>query len=190
MAETLGGFGRLFRCVLASNVTSRACQGFLIQFQGADEYDFKIWVTAAAMLSVYWLAVLPFLIFDFTGWFRKYKVQPGTNEPPDTRKLLEAFFTVLFNQIAVSILFSSGGFYTARAYLGEQDIRAVASFPWLIVTLLICHTLFDVAFYTFHRLMHTKYIYKHIHKIHHEWKAPIGVIAIYAHPVGSYTDVH
>jgi len=33
------------------------------------------------------------------------------------------------------------------------------------------------------RLLHHATVYKYIHKKHHEWKAPIGVTAVYAHPV-------
>ena len=30
--------------------------------------------------------------------------------------------------------------------------------------------------------MHTRYLYKHIHKIHHKYSAPFGLAAEYAHP--------
>ena len=33
------------------------------------------------------------------------------------------------------------------------------------------------------RLAHWAPLYKHIHKQHHEWTAPIGVVSVYAHPV-------
>ena len=33
------------------------------------------------------------------------------------------------------------------------------------------------------RLFHHPRIYRFIHKIHHEWTAPIGIVAIYAHPL-------
>lgn len=33
------------------------------------------------------------------------------------------------------------------------------------------------------RLFHHPSLYKHYHKQHHEWTAPIGIVSIYAHPL-------
>ena len=44
----------------------------------------------------------------------------------------------------------------------------------------------DIIFYTLHRLEHHPRIYKAIHKKHHELVHPIGVGAVYAHPVDFY----
>lgn len=174
----------------------------------ANEHDFLVWVTSAAISCVFWSTSLAFLFLDLTGSLRRYKVQPGKNEPIELRKLIEvidriptafknlhnksfqAVFTVLFNQIIVSITFSSGSFWLRRALRGELDAREnVPSFPHLMRDLLIAHQVFDIGFYLIHRLMHTKYLYKTIHKIHHEWKAPVGIIAIYAHPAGKHSQL-
>src|SRR3972149_3722978 len=40
-----------------------------------------------------------------------------------------------------------------------------------------------ILFYTLHRLFHTPFLYKHIHKQHHEWFMPTPLEAIYAHPL-------
>lgn len=41
----------------------------------------------------------------------------------------------------------------------------------------------DLFCFLFCRLFHHPFFYKRIHKIHHEWTAPIGVVSLYAHPV-------
>ncbi len=41
----------------------------------------------------------------------------------------------------------------------------------------------DIIFYHGHRMLHHRQLYKHIHKKHHEWQAPIAAAAIYAHPL-------
>ena len=33
------------------------------------------------------------------------------------------------------------------------------------------------------RLFHHPALYKRVHKLHHEWTAPVGVVSIYAHPL-------
>lgn len=41
----------------------------------------------------------------------------------------------------------------------------------------------DFWHYFAHRGLHHKSIYKHIHKLHHEFSAPFGLAAEYAHPI-------
>lgn len=55
-------------------------------------------------------------------------------------------------------------------YYGHRSALYVV-FLFQVITKLMC------------RLLHHPMLYKHFHKIHHEWTAPTGITAIYAHPV-------
>jgi methylsterol monooxygenase len=40
----------------------------------------------------------------------------------------------------------------------------------------------EFAFYAAHRMLHTRYLFKHVHWIHHRESAPVAMAALYAHP--------
>ncbi|KAI9362544.1 hypothetical protein DFJ73DRAFT_598588, partial [Zopfochytrium polystomum] len=46
-----------------------------------------------------------------------------------------------------------------------------------------CVVVEEVLFYYCHRLLHHPALYRHFHKVHHEFTAPMGVAAGYAHPL-------
>jgi len=48
---------------------------------------------------------------------------------------------------------------------------------------------FDFMFYWSHRLMHHKSLYKHIHKIHHQYHTPIGIACAHEHPIESFIQL-
>jgi len=47
----------------------------------------------------------------------------------------------------------------------------------------------DFSFYWLHRALHTPFLYKHIHKLHHQYKEPNSWAVEYAHPL-EYTFVN
>lgn len=74
-------------------------------------------------------------------------------------------FTILFNQLVISLTISSAGYWLAKAMNGERDMKQVPTIWILMRDLIASYLIFDVVFYTTHRMMHSKRFYKRIHKV-------------------------
>ena len=54
----------------------------------------------------------------------------------------------------------------------------------------VCLVIEDTWHYFVHRLMHDPRLYKHVHKIHHHYQAPFGMVAEYAHPLETVGELN
>jgi len=151
---------------------------------GENKYSLFVWGTVIVTSGFYWMSAALYAIMDFTqkpAFFMKYKIQPTRNIPPDTKRLLKVIATCLFNEsmnIPMQMIE-----YRRWSERSISDIRYVPDVYTTFLQLFICMAIHDTIFYHAHRMLHHKSLYKHIHKKHHEWQAPIAAAATYAHPV-------
>ncbi|KAI8034755.1 fatty acid hydroxylase domain-containing protein 2 [Drosophila gunungcola] len=158
----------------------------LLDIVGEDPW--RLWVVGSTIVifTVYWLYAGIFTLMDITNrprFLRKYKIQPGQNEPVDLAKLWNAIKVVLVNLTVVNFLVCWVGYELIYRTENSGDIRVLPTFRRCLRDLAVFVVLEEIMFYYAHRLLHHKSVYKYVHKKHHEWTAPIAAITLYAHPV-------
>ena len=111
----------------------------------------------------YWFTVLCYTF----PWGRLNKEQ----YPKDFN---DVCIVVLKNQcIYTSVYFLPFLYYPENTY---SIYHAIWQIPFMIV-------LTDILFFFSHYVMHTKWLFKHVHSKHHKYNIPIAAGALYAHPV-------
>lgn len=109
----------------------------------------------------------------------KYKYQgnslkKGINWEKYHKTLRLVICNQLFVNIPVGLLVSP---YNKKLNNNALPIKYL---PLQVIAILLVE---DVIFYAVHYAIHNKFLYKHIHSIHHEWTASVAVRAVYAHPI-------
>ena len=98
----------------------------------------------------------------------------------DTNKFRKMIKLVIFNVVFLSFVVGSAAYFVDRYVSGEEsfaDIREPPSFLTFLWQFPIFQIVEETVFYYSHLTLHHKYLYKRIHKQHHEWTAPVALAA-------------
>lgn len=125
-----------------------------------------------------------FGVAAFYGWmFRRgalpaWQLRPGKAPPPET--LRAAWLQVIPNHlfmIPVAALFL-WPLFEARGMRFESPWPSALTVVWQLLAMALIS---DTVFYWAHRLLHTPWLYKHIHALHHRFRDSRSIAAGYAH---------
>eukprot|EP00899_Mesostigma_viride_P018856 jgi/Mesvir1/26972/Mv20686-RA.1 len=139
-------------------------------------------LTFVIVVSAYVLGSLPFLILDLLRlpFFERRRLQPRVrNSTESIAKCVKSVLAIFFF-IILPIQLTS---YPIFQFFGINGSLPLPS-GWEILSQLVVFLLVeDYTNYWIHRWLHTDWAYKHIHYMHHEFSAPMGFAASYAHPI-------
>ncbi|XP_064644357.1 methylsterol monooxygenase 1-like [Lineus longissimus] len=143
-----------------------------------SKFQIATWGSLIVHEFVYFAACLPAFLFQFVPFMRRFKIQD--DKPED--KQMKCFRVLMFNHFCIQMPLIFGTYIFTEFFEIPYDW---ATFPrWYILAAQVfgCAVIEDTWHYFLHQALHDKRIYKYIHKVHHHYQVPFGMVAEYAHP--------
>ena len=134
-----------------------------------------ILITVAILFCTNLIGYIYTALILHTNLINDYRIQP---KEYFAKRFYERFPLILFN---ISILLGVGivGIFLLQDFI-DFGLPTVWVFTWQLVLIFLID---DLYFYFYHSALHTKFLYKHIHKTHHRSTMPIPMEYIFTHPL-------
>lgn len=134
-----------------------------------------------SQILAYFIGCIPYLFMDRlqSKSNSKYKIQKKryptrTEMVTATKDVLVSFTTVILPMLAV------GGF--VLPHLGITRDGPLPTWDVILLQIVYFFVVEDYLNYWLHRWLHTPWLYRNIHSVHHYYDAPFSIVAAYAHP--------
>lgn len=152
---------------------SQVFSDYVNYFDYSSEY-LVVLIPWAFSFIVYWIYGLFWVVYNETD--------PNTVFQPYVKQKVPTWICsiqVLCNQVCVLLpcLFVLNYIGNVRVTETVPGIFEIASDVTIVLVI------GEVLYYYVHRLLHHPRIYKYIHKMHHQYTAPIAIVSLYAHPL-------
>ena len=137
-------------------------------------------IAGAGHAAVYATGLVAFLLLYFSfaglGWWLSRRLLPawGVGSLVDLRPLREHQIAMEIQRSLLSIaVFAGYGWLTTQAYLhGWVDVDWRASWAKIAANVIVLFVWNELHFFLCHRLLHTPWLYRHVHRFHHESVTP------------------
>lgn len=149
---------------------------------GGNEKVMLTFGTSFVLFSTYWFINSFFMYLDLTGkpsFLIKYKIDPRENIQVDRKRFMRCLKYVIRNEL---ITYSTPFIiYNLMSYCEVSALRVLPSIFEITRDVTVYIVAGEFIFYWAHRIEHHPLLYKHIHKMHHEWVIPISISSSYSH---------
>ncbi len=147
---------------------------------------FFVLVSVFLLETMFWSLSFFYMIivgqWDAFG-LKKYAI-PQIQPYPSSQMVKECLLDIVIGHVFIRPLLLFVSFPVFSRYLSfSSSLSDIPSALTLLWQFLVCMQIDDFLFYWIHRLFHVGWLYKRIHKKHHNFKHTIPIAVEWAHPV-------